>query len=103
MSKRDFQLLYLAAHQQVHALEDGLCNMIRTDVLVPFCERKGWRFSAGMGSWSVIRPTGDYIDNESLPKVLRYMLCAPSLANPVQQLGSMIEGYTPTTWKKVKP
>lgn len=85
------------AEKQVHALAEE----IRARYVVPFCDRTGMNFSAGMGSWSFHDQKGRSIGTtyadwglKPLPKRLRAALeiDAPGFN---QDIGSLIPSYFP--------
>lgn len=71
---------------------------IRTRIVIPYCERTGMRFKAGMGSWSFDHPTKGYQFNEDAPKYVREPLGDELLSR--QDIGSVILDYTPKGYTK---
>ncbi len=77
---------------------DDIAAAARAKYVIPFCDRKGWKFTAGMGfrntegvyiGWAVV-----------LPARLYTALTAEVLSG--QELGSLMADYTPTSYKPAK-
>lgn len=82
----------------------------RAKYVVPFCDKHGCRFSAGMGSWSFHGgdlPHGGYWDEgylsgsaaERIPKRLYAVLSAEYPLNRNNDCGSLMESYTPANYR----
>jgi hypothetical protein len=82
---------------------DAAATQARTLHVIPFCNRHGWKFIAGMGTWSFRDSAGEHhgtweIDNEAAGRSfygvrLWDALTAETIGG--QDLGSLIEDYTP--------
>jgi len=84
-----------------------LLDSIRRELVIPFCERKGMKFSAGMGSWDFHtkdhRKVMSPIERNGLPFIIFNTLRLEYPLNPtVQDIGSMMQGYTPRAWIPVE-
>lgn len=73
----------------------------RAKYVVPFCDRTGYRLSAGMGSWSFHRDTGPewlrqlgHDDKVSIPARV-YAVMTAAVINRYNDAGSLMEDYTP--------
>jgi hypothetical protein len=65
----------LAAINDRHAQEiDALAVKVRTEVILPYCEKHGYDFVAGMGTWLIGPVGGKPIESEDLPKWLVELL-----------------------------
>ena len=90
--------------QLARALEreaDKAMAEARTKYVIPFCDRTGMRFIAGMGSWSFDKPGCESIgswNSEDLPKRLRDVL---TVEYPIGRCdaGSLMADYTPKNYK----
>jgi len=38
----------------------AIASSVRRDIVVPFCEERGWRFVSGMGSWFFVTSNNDH-------------------------------------------
>jgi hypothetical protein len=83
-------------------LIDQLAAQVRAEHVIPFCDRKGWEFSAGMGSWSFHDKRGrvysDWDNSVGIPKRLRDMLRQDTFLHN-NSLGSLMESYRPKGFK----
>lgn len=84
---------------------DKVIEQARLDLIIPYCNRYGMRFTAGMGSWSFDKKgqyLGDWLDRADFPRMsnaLWEFLRAPYPFNRMNDLGSMTPDYTPLNWK----
>jgi hypothetical protein len=94
-------LLNTAADQYSTRLNE-IGEQVRRELIIPFCDRTGYQFSAGMGSWSFHKDgkmLSDWDDSnvgngvKGLPKKIYDALHAETLFN--NDLGSLIEDYKP--------
>jgi hypothetical protein len=104
-SIRDWQMIHEQVRKQAERALDELCEQLRAEFVVPYCDRRGYRFTAGLGSWSFDRPNGPPErrqiggwNDELLPKTLREVLRMDYFTDN-NDLGSMMEDYTPPNWK----
>lgn len=98
MNKIERQLDRLA--RQFEREADKLIAEARQKYVIPFCDRTGLRFTAGMGSWSFDNGHGDYKNlPEELPKRLGDVLSAEYPLNRCNDVGSLMESYTPKNYK----
>lgn len=105
MTLRDYKLALNELQKQTDRALDALCDAIRAEYVVPYCDRHGYRFTAGMGSWSFTRSNGPEYrqhigswNDELLPKALRTVLQLDHFTSN-NDLGSMMQDYTPPNWK----
>lgn len=100
---RQLETIRLAAERQ----EEALIESIRTDLLVPFCDRVGAKFTSGMGTWMFRRGKSTQHSFEhdgpfwGMSRMLYTLLHAES-AYCNNDLGSMMEDYTPASYKEPK-
>jgi hypothetical protein len=80
--------------------EQVAVDAARVKYVIPFCDRTGYRLSAGMGSWSFHRDTGpqwshmlNYHDEKHIPARV-YAVMTAETSNG-QDAGSMMQDYTP--------
>lgn len=78
----------------------------RAKYLIPFCDKKSLRFTAGMGLFLFTNEKGETFgenvfstDHRGIPKRLLAVLLAEWPMNPGQTAGSMMLDYTPSTFK----
>jgi hypothetical protein len=95
--------------EEANARQDAVIAEVRRTLLIPFCDRKGWRFTAGMGSWSFdfSKPVnfadslGGWDQEECkrlIPKqLLEFLQTDATTCN--NDLGSLMEDYTPSNYK----
>ncbi len=78
--------------------EEKAIAAARLKYVVPFCDRTGYKLSAGMGSWSFHR--GDDMLNtyDMLPVRLRAVMEAETLTG--QSAGSLMQDYTPKNFNQ---
>jgi hypothetical protein len=57
-----------AAYAQADDLVQQLADRIRSDVLVPYFKKRGWRFTSGNGTWLVSDRKGEPVYRERLPR-----------------------------------
>lgn len=96
-----------AIAERVDREQDALIAAVRNDLLVPFCNRTGMRFTAGMGSWSFDKLDrygfrqylhfGDPIPG--IPKTLSDFLHKDALLSR-NDLGSLMQDYTPPNYRQ---
>lgn len=77
---------------------EALADRYRTSHVIPYCDRHGLRFTAGMGEWSFDDGNGNYCDSSDLPKRLSDVLTT-SVLNGRQGLGSLMLDYVPPNYK----
>ena len=65
--------------------------------VIPFCDKKGWRFTAGMGGFSFNDKDGRYVEHDRLPKRLLAVLEGELLGR--NNAGALMDDYTPTNYK----
>jgi hypothetical protein len=93
-----------AGVKKLEAVVDSFCDRIRTDHIIPFCQKKKLNFLAGMGGWTFYyarhrdRTKGTYIlgimDVEKVPESLRALLEVPyPLNSNTNDLGSLTQDY----------
>lgn len=80
----------------------------RLALLVPYCERTGMRFTAGMGTWSFdywdrygthqFISDWDELKTKRIPRGLYNFLCELDVTSR-NDLGAVMEDYTPSTYK----
>lgn len=81
------------------AAEQKVIDAIRTKYVIPFCDRKGWKFYAGMGTWSFYDSKGDsFYAQDQLPARLYAMLSENSVTSQ-NDIGSLMAYYTPANYK----
>lgn len=95
-----------AIRARTDAETDKVIDAVRADLLIPFCERTGLRFTSGMGSWSFDKRdrygvrqyygAGDAIPGR-IPRMLIDFLGELSVVCN-NDLGSLMQGYTPSTY-----
>ena len=80
---------------------DALIDAARTKYVIPYCERTGRKFVAGMGGWSFHADDGrtniSGWNADTLPKRLREVL-ETDYGMHRNDCGSMMQDYTPTTY-----
>lgn len=86
-----------------------LAESIRQDLVIPFCERTGMRFCAGMGSWDFNGKGKSFAGWQERAELrARHRLGARlydaltiewGVGSGRQDVGSLIASYTPTTYK----
>jgi hypothetical protein len=92
------------AETAYYAALDAIGADVWRELLIPFCERRGWRFRSGMGSWNFDAPRGNppasWWDQADIRRVLGARLSDALRIDygTNNDLGSTIEEYTPTTW-----
>ncbi|QPZ53291.1 hypothetical protein AchV4_0058 [Achromobacter phage vB_AchrS_AchV4] len=67
---------------------------VRAGFVIPHCDAHGLRFVAGMGGWAFYGQDGEPLDDARLPKRIAHALGLPT-ANPANDLGSLVDDYTP--------
>ena len=93
-----------AGVKKLEAVVDSFCDRIRTDHIIPFCQKKKLNFLAGMGGWTFNyarhrdREKGTYIPRamavEKVPESLRALLQVPyPLNSNNNDLGSLTQDY----------
>lgn len=92
-----------AGVKKLDAIVDSMCDRIRTDHVIPFCQKKKLNFLAGMGGWTFYyarhrdRKKGTYIlgimDVEKVPESLRALLEVPYPLGNNNDLGSLTQDY----------
>lgn len=109
---------YLKHHEAILAesnrQQEELIATARQKLLIPYCNRTGQRFSAGMGTWVFFRKlpngqeqqVGGFDDHSAaakrIPKTLRSFLEAESgLCR--NDLGALMEDYTPPNYERTTP
>jgi hypothetical protein len=85
-------MLYDTAAQEMIA-------QIRTQHVIPYCDRENVSFRGGMGTWCFWTAKGDQIWNEDLPLTL-YDILNTDLHTSRCNVGAMMEDYTPQNFKK---
>lgn len=102
---------YLKRHEELRdrwtTQENALIDAIQHDLLIPFCNRTGLRFTAGMGTWSFDKPnrwnTGkDWYGSDHKPPGISktlYDLLREGSACRLNDLGSLMQDYTPPNYK----
>lgn len=98
-----------ALRAQTEKSEERLIAEARAALLIPFCDRTGFRFTAGMGTWSFDKKDkrGHSVDIagwdtpslKRLPAGLLAFLQSDSVCYRNNDLGSLMEDYTPKGWK----
>lgn len=82
---------------------DALIDAARTKYVIPYCERTGREFVAGMGGWGFHGANDSANDtisgwnSDRLPKRLREVL-ETDYGMHQNDCGSMMEDYKPTTY-----
>lgn len=51
-----------------------IADKVRSELVIPFCEKKNYKFRAGMGTWSFWDSGGQMVDDNSLPEKLEEVL-----------------------------
>jgi hypothetical protein len=83
------------------AAEALVIAAIRSKYVIPFCNRKGWRFTAGMGSWSFDDGKGNYrFERDEIPARIYAMLWENSVTSR-NGIGALMADYTPANYKRV--
>jgi hypothetical protein len=83
---------------------EQVCNAVRADLLIPFCDRHALKFTAGMGSWGFDHPNGGtyggmyggtygWPSRAKLPKRLRDALELDAVSSR-NDIGSLVADYT---------
>lgn len=84
---------------------DKLIDAARTKYVIPYCERTGRKFVAGMGGWSFHpsdhRETISGWNADKLPKRLREVL-ETDYGMFRNDCGSMMQDYKPTTYGRTR-
>lgn len=95
-----------AIAEQAGKQADALITQVRRELLIPYCDRTGLRFTAGMGSWSFDKKGITYGSWDAdfppprVPKRLYEFLQSGYPTNPhYNDCGSMMLDYTPLSWK----
>jgi hypothetical protein len=97
--------------------QDVVIAKVRVELLIPFCERTGLRFTAGNGTWSfdkrdkygvqqhygtddvdLYRKRGPLLTAFKMPLTLAQFLQENHVGS-LNDLGSLMEDYTPANWK----
>ncbi len=94
----------------IRAQEDTIIAQVRAKYVIPYCDRYGLRFTAGMGSWSFDNGKtgyyeihiGGWSNPHELPKRIWDCLNRSLPSNPGQDLGSVMEDYTPKNYRKAR-
>lgn len=84
----------------------AIADRVRTELVIPFCDRKGWRFVAGMGTWNFVKPKAKGHEGVSIwdeptdaegRRRFGVRLWNALQADVIsgQSLGSLIPDYTP--------
>lgn len=97
---RTFQKAIEAAHAQCEKACDAAIADVRTRLVIPYCDRHGCRFIAGMGGWNFVWPDGRRATHEEwsdvrLPKRMCDALCTDYPLSRSNDCGSMMADYTP--------
>lgn len=100
----------LAIDRIAIAAEKALDKVIaeaRAKYVIPFCDKHGCKFSAGMGSWSFhggkIGYGDGYLgrqDETQLPKRLYTVLTMEYPLNRMNDCGSLMQDYKPLNFKE---
>lgn len=102
---------YLKILEQIQAdairKQDNLIAAVRAELLVPYCNRAGLRFTAGMGSWSFDKPnrygsTDWFSYNEPPPRIPKTLLAflRQHAIDCNNDLGSLMQDYTPPNYRQ---
>ena len=93
------------ARRDADIWQDRVAVQARKDLVIPFCEKHGYKFVAGMGSWSFHREHGSEQrkqigswNEDLLPKRLREVLQLDAI-DCNNSLGSLMPDYTPKNWR----
>jgi phosphorylcholine metabolism protein LicD len=83
----------------------NLANDIRNEVIVPFCDKHGLSFRSGMGTWILeghgkVYASWDEDVHRFMPKKLYEALTIPWHLGARQDLGALIQDYTPANYKE---
>lgn len=85
---------------------DALIAHVRETLLIPYCNRTGLRFTAGMGSWSFDKKGvtyGDWDEDFPPPKISKTLYDFLKSGYPTNSnyndCGSMMLDYAPPNWK----
>lgn len=98
MTPKQVRRILARAEDQYWALVEAAAEQVRVHHVIPYCDKMAYDFSAGMGSWSFHKLTGDpgylpsVVDEDTLPKRLREMLENPTL-NRSLDFGAIMEPY----------
>lgn len=76
-----------------------LINDAHAKHVVPYCDKKGYAFTAGMGGFSFDDGKGRYLDRDELPKRLRAVVSA-ELLYQANDAGSLMPDYRPENYPK---
>lgn len=72
----------------------------RAKYIIPYCNRKQWQFSAGMGSWCFYDSKGRYIDRDDAARVLPKRVYAALTAIVINlEAGCHMRSYTPDNYQ----
>lgn len=97
----------LARAEREHSrAEAAAIEAARQKYIIPFCERRGWSFVAGMGTYGFRTADDEHAagsaiwdsDIDSLPKRVRAALSTETLTG--QDAGSLMRDYTPRRLRK---
>ena len=77
---------------------DSEIARIQRETIIPFCDKHGYRFIAGMGTWNFTHKTRESIggwNSDELPARILSTLRIEYPLNRGQDIGSMMPDYTP--------
>lgn len=95
----EYEKILQRGQAQLEKLTDKVCDDVRREHLIPFCDKKGVKFVSGMGSWAFYDSRGEVLWNRQIPKRLLHLLEASTYSYH-NSLGSFINDYTPKGFKE---